>query len=111
MLPTVLHDHVLLLLGALWHLNRASSSAISFGLQSVISETQLQWEVPLTMVEVVQAKRWALENDLIDDRGVGYTINTLGEEYLRFKKPEYEPPPPPQADHFPPVKKFKHRRR
>lgn len=107
----VSHDHVLLFLGALWHLSRHNTLAVAFGLQSVVSEVELRLDTSLTMIEVLAAKRWALENELIDDMGVGYSINELGREYLRYKKPEYEPPPPPPVDHFPPVGKFKHRRR
>lgn len=104
-------DHVLLLLGALWHLSRKETVTVVFSLQLVVSEAEELWETSLTMPEVLAAKRWALLNELIDDRNVGYAINELGQEYLRYKKPEYEPPPPPPGNPFPPVKKFKHRYR
>ena len=107
----VLDSHVFLFLGALWHLSRNNTLTVAFSLQSVVSEAELRLDTSLTMLEVVAAKRWALLNELIDDKGVGYAINELGQEYLRFKKPEYEPPSPPPVDHFPPVKRFKHRRR
>ncbi|MFZ3031465.1 MAG: hypothetical protein WA082_00320 [Candidatus Moraniibacteriota bacterium] len=105
-------ERVLYILGALAHLV-SEGGAMIFGLVHVQDKIKSLWQTDITLREIVGAKKWLLDNELIEDCGIGYSLNELGEEYLRFKLPEFLPlPPMPDHDQFPALQfKFKQRRR
>lgn len=78
------------LLGALVHLRQGKVVKVHglLQLQSWIAE---HWHVECAMIELVQAKRWLVENELAEERPLGYVVTELGCEYLEYKLPEFMP--------------------
>jgi hypothetical protein len=74
------------LLAALFHLEEEKKGLIH-GLNKIQIFALNTWGETLSLRGLVTSKRFLVENELIEERVLGYMITGLGIEYLQFHRP------------------------
>lgn len=82
------------LLGALAHLKQEKSGVAVFGLSQVQEWAKNYWKCELSLLQAVRSKQWLVDNELIEERVLGYAITELGIEYLAYHLPDFLPVAP-----------------
>lgn len=76
------------LLGALAHLGLQKEVKVH-GLMQVHAWITQHWNIECKLIELVRSRPWLLENELIEERPLGYSVTDLGLEYLKYKQPRF----------------------